>query len=357
MRFCLFITVLFLAGDVTGQIPCPSDLTIVPGRVVVTPPKLKDPVALKNIRQATALLEQSVKGFTGGEARIYSSDFEKTDTANGKYQMYEVAMYFLKYECVGGVVKPEAATDLWVYFSFNRLPFFQSNNTVGYTLKSGQEMYYSKYSLGERYKGFPLLSPLHHSNGKAVWMSEPERLPLRGVTQAEILPAYRESFFKNRDETIKRLEACLATEQRDIARIESSTNSPADKERSRKALLDSNANSRKTVETAKAEKATCEAEIRTALSKPTASDPAFVEFVDYYCKPDKVFIDRSNSRAKAVTAFDDAFFDQTKPAGAAQFIVIYWRPEVGSRFPIKREFTQRFEEGFDFNAARAMLGK
>ncbi len=348
---------LFLAGDVGGQIPCPADLTKVPGRVVVTPPQLTDPVALKNIRQATMLLEQSVKGFTGGEVRIYTSDFEKTDTSAGKYKMYEVAMYFLKYECVGGIVKPEAATGLWIYFSFYRIPFFNSNNDVGYTLNNGQEMYYSRYALGDSYKGLPTLGPLHHPNGKAVWVSEQARLPLRSVTRAEVLPAYREAFFKNRDETVKRLEASLSTEQRDLGRIDSSPNSLADKERSRKALLDSNVNSRSFIEKAKAELSACTAEINDALSKPTAKDPAFVEFVDSYCKPEKMFIDRANPRAKAITAFDDAFFDRTKPASVAQFIVIYWRPDASDRFPIKRDFSLRFEEGFDFNAARAMLGK
>lgn len=357
MRLCFLLLSLFAVSSVSGQIPCPADLTKIPGRVVVTPPKLKDPAALKNVRQAAALLEQSVKGFTGGEARIYTTEFKKADTATGNYRMYEVSMYFLKYECVGGIVKPEAATDLWVYFSFNRIPFFQGNNSVGYNLKNGQEMYYSKYSLGEKYKGFPMLTPLHHPNGKAVWISEQARLPLRSVTRAEVLLVYRDVFFKNRDETIQRIEASLATEQRDLARIDSSTDSPADKERSRKALLDSNANSRKFLGTVKTEKAACEAEIQAALAKQTANEPAFVELVDSYCKPEKLFLDRTNPRAKALMSFDDTFFDRTKPPSAAQFIVIYWRPDASGRFPIKREFSQRFEEGFDLNAVRAMLGK
>lgn len=322
------IALVLFAGSSIGQTPCPADLTKVPGKITVTPPKGSDPVAMRNIRQTIGLLEGLVQGVNGGEIRIYASGFGRADTAAGNHQLYEVAMYFLQYECVAGKVKPEAATDLWFYVSFNRIPFFESNNSVGHSLPNGQSMYYSTYRLIDDFRGFPMLTPLHHPNAKAVWISDRRRLPLRNISRAEMLPAYRAAFIKNRDETIKRLEASLATEQRDLDRIASGTDSPADKDRSRKALLDSNARSRKYLETARMEKAACEENIRAALAEPRAGNPALVEFTNTYCKPQSLFLEASNPRAKAVTVFDDSFFDRTKPAGAAQFIVVYWRAET-----------------------------
>ncbi|HRH43834.1 MAG TPA: hypothetical protein PKY82_19535, partial [Pyrinomonadaceae bacterium] len=187
--FCIFLLLLI---PLSAQTPC-GDLATQPGKWVQTPPTGKDVQAIKNINTAMSLFQRSVTGFTGGQAKTYTFTADLVDVPGKKFQGYTAAMLFLQFECIKGVIKPEAATDTWLYIGFNEFPFFRSNNIIGilqncaegfYCLPNGQQMYLSNYLLKDIFKGYPKLTPLHDPAAEAVFLSKSGQLPLRSVSEA-----------------------------------------------------------------------------------------------------------------------------------------------------------------------------
>lgn len=340
MKTFLFLSILLLSFvEFSAQTPCRNLQTQV-GKWVQTPPTGKDLLAIKNINTAMSMFQKSVAGFTGGQAKTYLFTADWVDTRPVKVQGYTVAMNFLKYECVAGKIKPEAATDTWLYVGFNEIPFFRSNNSAeeDFRLPNGQQMFFSKYKFDGKYKEMNRLVPLQHTDSEAVFLSNANRLPLRQVTQTEALANYKKFFAKKRFETIKWQENILAKEPSNQAAIR---------------IIAEN----------KKEIAGCDAKIDSYLTKQAAKQPAFVEGINYYCEPENMFLSANDERAKQIVVFDEAYFDMTQPPATPQFIVVYWRKgdanalsrEGGYRFPVKREFIRKFEENFDFEALQKML--
>ncbi len=102
---------------------------------------------------------------------------------------------------------------------------------------------------------------------------------------------------------------------------------------------------------------------QTPCDDLVAKQPAIVEWIDYYCNPEKMFNPKSSPNQ--IMVFDDEYFDKSLSAASPQFIVVYWRKEDankvgregGFRFLLKREFIPKFEANFDFEALTKMLGK
>ena len=264
MRTIFLVTILlFFWINSYAQTLC-GNLETQPGKWVQTPPTGKDLLAVKNINTAMSLFQKSVVGFTGGQAKTYTFNAEWVDTRPYKFQGYTVAMLFSHFECIGGKLKSSGATDTWLYLAFNELPFFRSNHGVGqggsggdhFRLPNGQEMFYSKYRLDGKLKGFSRLVPLQHTPAEAVFISNSNELPLRSVSQADVLAGYKKFYAQKKDIEIKRLEEIIAREPADIARIENDT-AMTGKEASKKALIDGNNRVRGTLSQFKKERAEC----------------------------------------------------------------------------------------------------
>lgn len=216
-------------------------------------------------------------------------------------------------------------------------------------------MFYSQYQLKGNFKGYPNLVPIHHEIAEAVFLSKSGRLPLRSVTQAEVLIEYKKWFTKKMDVNIKRLEDHLAKEPTDIARTKG--------EEPKKTLANTYNRVREYIAIDKNKRAACIAAVDSYLMKPIAKQPAIVEGIDHYCNPENMFNPKSGH--KPIMVFDDQYFDKTLPPASPQFIVVYWRKEDANsvsrdgsfRFPLKREFIRKFEANFDFEALKNMLGK
>jgi hypothetical protein len=96
--------------------------------------------------------------------------------------------------------------------------------------------------------------------------------------------------------------------------------------------------------------AKCDSTIDSYLTRQIADQPAFVEGINYYCEPEKMFLASADERAKQIVVFDERFFDKSSSV-SPQFIVVYWRKgdakyqlrEGEFRFPVKREFVRKFE--------------
>ena len=218
MKLILPIIVLIFVSNLAAQTEC-GDLSVIPGKWIQTPPTGKDPLGVKNINTVMSLFKKSVNGFSGGQAKTYTFSADPVDIPLKKVHGYSTAMYFSQFECVRGVVKPEAATGTWLYVGINEFPFFRSNNIIGikdncsesfYCLPNGQQMFFSKYNLKGTLKGYPRLTPIHDSDADAVFISKSSRLPLRPVTQSEVLVEYRKSFDRKKGEYIRQLEASIA---------------------------------------------------------------------------------------------------------------------------------------------------
>lgn len=363
MKFIFLISILLLSFlNLFAQTPC-GDLAAQQGRWVQTPPIGKDAQAVKNINTAMSLFQKSVVGFTGGQAKTYTFTADLVDVPTKKIQAATAAMFFLKYECINGAIKPEAETGTWFYVGFNEFPFFKSNNAVGvlkdcaesfYCLPNGQQMFFSQYQLKGDFKGYSKLIPLHHLDGEAVLLSKNGRLPLRSATQAEVLVEYKKSINRKKGEYIKQLENNLAKEPADLARMDADKQM-AGREESKKALIASNNQTRATVAKLKNELAVCNATIDSYIAKPIAKQPASVEVIDDYCNPEKMF--NPTNHVKQIVVFDESYFDKNLATASPQFIVVYWRKGDAGRFPVKKEFINKFEQNFDFSALKNMLGK
>ncbi len=362
MKQLLFIIFLIAVSDLSAQTPC-GNLASQNGKWVQNPANGKDQQAVKNVNTAMSLFQKAVAGFTGGQAKTYLFTAGYLDVPVKKIQGATVAMLFLQYECINGVIKPEAATDTWLYIGFNEFPFFRSNNVIGilqncaegfYCLPNGQQMYLSNYVLKDTFKGFPKLTPLHDSAAEAVFISKSGRLPLRSVSEAEFLVEYKKSINQKKGEYIKNLEDHLAKEPADLARMDADKQM-AGREESKKALIAANNQTRATVAKLKNELKACNARIDSYIATPLAKKPALIDVVDEYCVPEELFKPKSKSRA--VVVFDENYFDKNLPTASPQFIVVYWRKGDAGRFPVKREFIRKFEENFDFEALNKMIGK
>ncbi len=339
--FLILGTFIILSANLSAQTPC-GNLANLPGKWTQKAAMAKDIQIVRNINSAMTLFQKSVAGFSGGQANAYLFTSSWVDTRPYKYPGYTVAMYFQQFECAAGKIKPEGATDTWLYIGFNEFPFFTGNNSAGenFRLTNGQQMFYSEYKLQSNFKGFSRLTPLHHTDSEAVFLSTSNRLPFKQVSQSEVLANYKKFFSKKRNETIKWQEDILAKE-------------PSNK--AAKQIIDEN----------KREIAGCDAKIDSYLTKQIAKEPAFVEGINHYCEPEKMFLAPNDERAKQIVVFDESYFDKNLPSATPQFIVVYWRKgdanhqlrEGGFRFPVKREFIRKFEENFDFETLRKILGK
>jgi hypothetical protein len=342
MRLLLIVTTFItLSVNLSAQTPC-GNLANIPGKWTQKPATSKDAQIVRNINSAMSLFQKSVGGFAGGQATAYLFTSSWVDTRPYKFPGYTIAMNFLQFECVAGKIKPEGATDTWLYIGFNEFPFFIGNNSAGddFRLPNGQQMFFSNYRLNGKFKSFSRLTPLHHTNSEAVFLSKSNRLPFRQVTQAEVMANYKKFFAKQRNETIKWQENILSREP-------------------------SNQAARDIITENKKEITKCDSTIDSYLSRQTAKQPAFVEGINYYCEPEKMFLPPTDERAKQIVVFDESYFDKSLLPATPQFIVVYWRKgdanyqlsEGGFRYPVKREFIRKFEENFDFEAVQKMLVK
>lgn len=365
MKLLLILTIVFLSiANLSAQTPCDVLLANLPGKSVKNLAVGKNTQAVKNANTAMSLLQKSVTGFMGGQANLELFTSAWVDTRPYKYEGYTVTMYFRQPGCRDGKINVLDATGTWIYIGFNEIPFFRSNNILGLTnncaegffcLPNGQQMFFSQYQLKGNFKGYPNLVPLHDAMAEAVFLSKSGHLPLRSVTQAEVLVEYKKWITKKKDVEIKRLEDHLANEPADIAR--------ATREESKKTLITAYNKVRGRVAELKNERAACIATVDSYLTKPIAKQPAVVEGIHWYCDPEKMFNPKSGH--KPIMVFDDQYFDKTLPPASPQFIVVYWRKgdakavnrDGSFRFPLKREFIRKFEENFDFETLNKMLGQ
>lgn len=342
MKYALIAFALFLfSANVSAQGAC-GNVAAMPGKWVQDTPVGKDPVTVRNIKTVMSMFQKSVAGFTGGQARTYTFTSGWVDTRPYKFQSYTVALYLLQYECVAGKMKPEAATGTWLYIGINEIPFFNSNNNAeqSFKLPNGQQMFYSKLKLTNGFQGMTKISPLQHPDGEAVFLSNSNRLPFRQVSQADVLANYKKYFAGPRTSSIKSQEDILAREP-------------------------GNARAKEIIAGYKNEISKCDSTIDMYLTKADSKKPAFVDGINSYCDPQNMFLNPSDERSKQVVVYDDAFFDKSLPGAAPQFIVVYWRKgdsnhqtrDGAFRFPVKREFIRKFEENFDFEALKKVLGK
>ena len=151
----------------------------------------------------------------------------------------------------------------------------------------------------------------------------------------------------------------MQKEPADLARMDADM---AGREESKKALIASNNQTRSTLAKLKNELTACHKTLDSYMATPAAKQPAFVEVLDEYCNPSKMFNPTNN--VNQIVVFDEEYFNKNLPPATPQFIVVYWRKgdanyEVRKgvyRFPIKREFIRKFEENFDFEALNKLLG-
>ncbi|MCD9187772.1 MAG: hypothetical protein LUM44_15230 [Pyrinomonadaceae bacterium] len=364
-----FLSALFLNFTISAQAQC-GDLPSMPSILSETPISGRDPKAVALAKNVSALMKKAVSGAKGGQIKLAPFTSGIVPVPNSKIQSFTIAMRFLHFECVGGKPKPSAATDTWMYVGVNEIPFFTENFSASkgekpeesFKLPNGNQMFLNRYKLDGDFNGFQQIKKLPEESVVEVLLSKAGKLPFRNVSQAEFLNVYKAYFVSKKSEYLNRLEAVLAKEPADIARMRNDAQMEG-REASIKALIESNNNARKTVAQIKNELASCNQRIDSYIETSNSNQPAIIEVIDEYCKPAEIFVKADNPNSANVVVFDESFFNKTLPPPSPQFIVVHWRRRDAFatdrngaiRFPQKRDFIFQFEKNFDLAALNKLL--
>ncbi len=260
-------------------------------------------------------------------------------------------------------IEPEGETGNWIYFRANDFKGFAVNGNSGDLVLAGTEFRLNMRGdirIEENKNGMRSIYFFDENNEQQFsgwYFSERKELPYRRISRSEFAQSYREYWLKKIDEEIKRLEGMLEASQRTFARVsaERGVMSEAEKQRFFQSLREGDQKTAQAIDQNKAKRSDTNRFTETVLKSPDSDSEAFItNFNEILNRPSEIRFGDGKGKGKFVYVANQAFYDSKLPKWQPQALTVELRRQDTS--PAKTAFTKKFEDEFDFNVIRKMVG-
>ncbi len=261
------------------------------------------------------------------------------------------------------VIGPEGETGNWIYFRVNDFKGFAVNGNTGDLVLSGTELRLNlsgNIRIEENKNGMTNIYFFNENNEQQFsgwYFSERKALPYRRVSRSEFAQSYREYWLKKIDEEIKRLEGVLATSQKTFSRVstEKGIMTDAEKQKFFQSLREGDQKTQRAIDENKARRSDAIRFTDTVLKATDLRSEAFISnFNEIFNQPSEIRFGTGGGRGKFAYVANQDFYDPKLPKWQPQVVVVQHRQEGDS--PAKVAFAKKFEDEFDFNVIRKMVG-
>lgn len=317
------------------------------------------------IQEMQRLFPQPPKGL---EVTYGIYDAMGIQTAPANAQQYYEGFFMIKdivcYRSQGkNVIGPEGETGNWIYFRVNDFKDFAVNGNSGDLVLAGTELRLNlsgDIRIVENKNGMKNIYFFNENNEQQFsgwYFSEKKALPYRRVSKFEFARSYREYWLRKLDEEIKRLEGVLATSQKTFTRVsaEKGIMTDAEKQKFFQSLRESDQKTQQAIDQNKAKRDDAIRFTDTVLKAADARSEAFISnFNEIFNQPSEIRFGTGGGKGKFAYVANQDFYDPKLPKWQPQVIVVEHRQEGDS--PAKVAFAKKFEDEFDFNVIRKMVG-
>lgn len=260
-------------------------------------------------------------------------------------------------------IEPESVTGNWIYFRVNDFKKFAVNGNKEDFLLVGTDLSLNlngDIRIVENSNGMKNIYFFNENNEESFggwYFSDKNVLPYRRISKFEFAQSYRQYWNRKIDKEIKRLEDTLITSQKTFSRVsaEKGIMSEAEKQNFIKSLRESDEKTKQAIELNKSKRKDTnrftEAIINSADSN---SEAHIINFNEIFNQPSEIQFGNGRGKGKFVYVANQNFYDPKLPKWQPQIVIVELRQDGNS--PAKVEFVKRFEEEFDFNVIRKMVG-
>ncbi len=261
------------------------------------------------------------------------------------------------------VIGPEGETGNWIYFRVNDVKDFAVNGNSGDLALAGTELRLNlsgDIRIVENKNGMKNIYFFNENNEQQFsgwYFSERKALPYRRVSRFEFAQSYREYWLRKIDEEIKRLEGVLATSQKTFNRVsaEKGVMSEAEKQNFFQSLREGDQKTQRAIDENKARRSNAVRFTDTVLKATDSRSEAFISnFNEIFNQPSEIRFGTGTGKGKFAYVANQDFYDPRLPKWQPQVVVVQHRQEGNS--PAKVAFAKKFEDEFDFNVIRKMVG-
>lgn len=260
------------------------------------------------------------------------------------------------------IIEPEGETGNWIYFRANSFNLILNNyvSKTNLMLSSTDLTLYAANDIRieENKNGMKSIYIFNENNEQtfAGWyFSDKKTLPYRRISKFEFAQSYREYWFKKTAGEIKRLESVLATSQKTFNRVsaEKGTMTEAEKQKFFQSLREGDQKTQQYIDGYKSQRDDAIRFTDKILKAPDAQSEAHViNFNEILNQPKEIRF--GSEKGRYIYVENREIFDNKLPKWQPQFVTAQLRRQDTSR--AKTAFTKKFEDEFDFNVIRKMLG-
>jgi hypothetical protein len=288
------------------------------------------------------------------------------DAAPNDIQYYESFFMIKDIVCLRyqgkNYIEPEGETGNWIYFRANDFKVFLNNFTspTSITLPGKIQTLYvaADIQIQENNNGLKSIYFFNENDEQkfAGWyFSANKTLPYRRITKYELALSYQEYWLDKFDAEIKRLEGVLATSKKTFARVSSEKGIMTESERQKffQSLREGDQQTQQAIDRYKLQREDCIERVGKMLNAADAQTEAYIKNLNpLIYEPND--LTAQNGKGRYVYVENLEIFDKTLPKWKPQFMTVQLRRQDTS--PAKTAFTKKFEDEFDFNVIRKMVG-
>jgi len=258
-------------------------------------------------------------------------------------------------------ITPESVTGNWVYFRVNDFKGFAKNANSSDLVLASTDLpliLSGDLRIEENKNGLKSIYFFNENDEQEFsgwYFSENKAFPYRRITKFEFAQSYRQYWLKKTDEEIKRLEGVLATSQKTYARVsaEKGIMTEAEKQKFFQSLRESDQKTQQYIDQYKAKRQDTIRFTDKILKAPDAQSEAYItNFNEIFNQPSEIRF--GTVKGKFVYVANENFYNPKLPKWQPQVVIVQLRKEGDS--PAKKSFVKKFEDEFDFNVIRKMVG-
>mgnify|MGYP001611254542 CR=1 FL=1 len=289
------------------------------------------------------------------------------DSAPNEIQYYEGFFMIKDIVCLfykgKNEINPQIATGNWIYFRVNDFKDFAVKGNSGDLILTGTDLRLNlsgDIRIEENKNGMTNIYFFNENNEQkfaGYYFSERKALPYRRISKSEFALSYRQYWLKKTDEEIKRLESVLATSNKTFTRVssEKGTMTESEKQKFFQSLREGDQKTQQAIDQNKAKRNDTIRFTDSILKANDSQSEAFItNFNEIFNQPSEVRFGNGMGKGKFVYVANQNFYDSKLPKWQPQVVVVEHRQEGDS--PAKVGFAKRFEDEFDFNVIRKMVG-